>query len=286
MVDVAHLRAVGEWGPCHEMGHNHQYKPFGVMDSTEVSCNFFSAFVQESVNGTPVIWTEDNGCAQDIREYLAAPGYASTLVGDVWMHLYFFLLLKQAFGWSVIYDTLSSYVDGSDTTDYSGYSSYERVDPLLLKLSVNSGRNLVPYARAWDYPLTDAGASAIEALTLPSWDFDSSIAEMDGALHPHSSTECYSPENEELTLVQYHDALLGNNTNMWHFSSYRGGLTVTENGHPCQRWDVQTPNAHSCGPESISCRGTEGGHNYCRCPGATQLTALAGSTATCPSVPR
>jgi hypothetical protein len=268
MVDVPHLYADGEWGPYHELGHNHQYKSFLVMDSTEMSCNFFSAYVQEFVNGNPIMGTEDYGCEQEIREYLAAPSYDSTLSGDVWMHLYFFLLIKQAFGWGVIQSTLSSYVDGSDSTDYSSFSSVEKVDPFLYKLSVNSGRNLVEYARAWDYPLSDDGAAAIEALGLPGWDYDSFIDVMDETLNP--TRECYTPGNERYTLVQYNDPLLGNNTNMWHHSTYRGVVNTTENGYTCQRWDLQTPNEHSYGPESKSCRGTEGGHNYCRTNGESR----------------
>jgi hypothetical protein len=195
---------------------------------------------------------------------MAVADYEATLSDDVWMHLNFFLLMKQSFGWGVIQTTLSSYVDGSDTTDYSDYDSYEKVDPLLLKLAVNTGRNLVPYARAWDYPLTDAGAAAIEALGLPDWDYDAALSDMERIINP--TRECYTPINEKYTLVQYSDLLLGNNTNMWHYTTYRGTLNTTEGGYSCQRWDVQTPHTHSYGPDDKPCTGTVG-HNHCRTTG-------------------
>ena len=264
MVDVPHLLAEGEWGPYHELGHNHQYQPFVVMDSTEVSCNFFSVFVQEMVNGIPSFGTESIGCEQEIREYMAVADYEGTLAGDVWMHLNFFMLLKHSFGWGVIKDTLSSYVDGTDSTDYSGYDSYERVDPLLWKLSVATGRNLVNYSRAWDYPLTTEGAAAIKALGLPSWDYDAALRDLETQINP--TRECYTPVGEKYTLVQYEDPLLGNNTNMWHYTTYRGVLNTTTTGRTCQRWDSQFPHDHSYGPESKECRGTVD-NNYCRTNG-------------------
>lgn len=264
MVDVEHLLETGEWGPYHELGHNHQHDSFLVMDSTEVSCNFFSAFVQESVNGIPSSGTDSIGCEQEIREYLAAPSYETELANDVWLHLNFFLIIKHAFGWGVIHSTLRSYTDGSDPTDYDSMTSTEKVDPLLYKLSLFSGHDLVNYANAWDYPLSEEGKSAIHDLNLPDWDFDSYISEMEVMMNPRR--ECYTPSSERFTLVQFNDELLGNNTNMWYYTGYRGFVNVTENNHICQRWDSQTPNSHSYGPDDRKCEGTVG-NNYCRTNG-------------------
>ncbi|XP_077999988.1 plasminogen-like [Glandiceps talaboti] len=47
---------------------------------------------------------------------------------------------------------------------------------------------------------------------------------------------------------------------------YRGTLSVTNTGKECQRWSVQTPNAHGYTPDKFPNAGL-GAHNYCRNPG-------------------
>ncbi|XP_041108499.1 plasminogen-like [Polyodon spathula] len=47
-------------------------------------------------------------------------------------------------------------------------------------------------------------------------------------------------------------------------SSYRGTVSVTENGKICQAWDSHTPHKHSRTSENYPCKGLE--KNYCRNP--------------------
>ncbi|XP_077999987.1 apolipoprotein(a)-like [Glandiceps talaboti] len=49
-------------------------------------------------------------------------------------------------------------------------------------------------------------------------------------------------------------------------TDYRGTLSVTSTGKKCQRWTVQTPNAHGYTPDKFPNTGL-GAHNYCRNPG-------------------
>ncbi len=53
LVDVKHLRAEGDWGFFHEMGHNHQ-NPDWTFDGTgEVTVNFFTLYVLDKLCGIP-----------------------------------------------------------------------------------------------------------------------------------------------------------------------------------------------------------------------------------------
>ena len=47
--------------------------------------------------------------------------------------------------------------------------------------------------------------------------------------------------------------------------SYRGNVSVTENGYVCQRWNETTPHHHLLLPSKYP--ELRGGHNFCRNPG-------------------
>eukprot|EP00058_Branchiostoma_floridae_P027296 XP_002612787.1 hypothetical protein BRAFLDRAFT_233110 [Branchiostoma floridae] len=47
-------------------------------------------------------------------------------------------------------------------------------------------------------------------------------------------------------------------------ASYRGTVSVTKTGKPCQRWDSQTPRTHNFPPADYPSSGLE--QNYCRNP--------------------
>jgi hypothetical protein len=259
-INLTHLLWEGEWGPYHEYGHNHQHADFIVPYSTEVTVNLFSAFVQESVNGIPVSGSDAyDMCADKIRDYLAAPDFESIVSADVWLHLNFFLVYKYAFGWSTIRSVLSSYALG-DGTDYSDYSDYQKVDPLIIKLSRAAGKSLVGWADAWQYPITATARNALS--TLPAWDYSTTLNAMESMMNPVQ--ECYTPPTWRSTPVQYNDNLL--DSVLTYHSDYRGTVSQTRSGYTCQRWDAQTPNSHSYGPEKYPCRGLQN-NNYCRMNG-------------------
>ena len=48
-------------------------------------------------------------------------------------------------------------------------------------------------------------------------------------------------------------------------ADYRGTISVTHAGKPCQKWTVQTPNSHSVTPSNYPDAGL-GAHNFCRNP--------------------
>ena len=48
-------------------------------------------------------------------------------------------------------------------------------------------------------------------------------------------------------------------------ADYRGAISVTHAGKPCQKWTSQTPNRHSRTPSNYPDKGL-GDHNFCRNP--------------------
>ncbi|XP_033114169.1 uncharacterized protein LOC117114591 [Anneissia japonica] len=49
------------------------------------------------------------------------------------------------------------------------------------------------------------------------------------------------------------------------YSDYRGLVSITENGHVCQKWSSQSPHTHNYGPSNADDNGI-GDHNLCRNP--------------------
>lgn len=236
-------------------GHNHQWEGYITTDATEVSCNWFSVFIMESVNHIPYTGTKlSSMCADVSRQAIIQKKGLSDI--SVWEHLNFYMVIKHAFGWKVFQDLLTEYVVGGSM--YNSLTELQRIDPLITKLSIAAGHSLVPWADAWAYPITNQTRDAVAEL--PLWDYTAVLEAMDYQIMP--TYECYIPSSAKFTEVRYGDPLLPEV--MYTHSDYRGNVNITINGHKCQRWDMQTPNSHGFSPDDYPCDGLHGGHNYCR----------------------
>jgi hypothetical protein len=256
-VDLAHLETdKGEWGPYHELGHNHQWNGFVTTDATEVSCNWFSVYIVEKKNQFPLSGTDSNSLCADIsRQEMKSPDFSGL---GPWKHLNFYMTIKVAFGWGVFNSVMSEYVTG-DGTDYGDYSSAERIDYLIIKLSLATNFSLTGWADAWHYPITDIAREATARLT--TWDYLTALDDMDELLMP--SRECYTPLEAKRTEVRYNDSHLPEI--LLYNSKYRGKQNTTISGYTCQRWDSQAPNTHTNSPADEPCEGLYE-NNYCRNP--------------------
>lgn len=111
ITDVAKLRAEGDWGFFHELGHNHQSKDWTFQkpfSQTEVTVNFFSLYCMENICGKP------RGAGHPALAGRKLQGALDRRLGeapadDPFDQLAPFVVLLHKYGWEPLHQTLASY---------------------------------------------------------------------------------------------------------------------------------------------------------------------------------
>lgn len=106
IVDLARLKAEGDWGFFHELGHNHQRHDWTFPGQVEVTCNFFSLLVMEKVVGKPTGAGHDSMKNLDA---LMAKRLASPPNLGAFEQLAPFVVLIRAHSWEPLRATIRSY---------------------------------------------------------------------------------------------------------------------------------------------------------------------------------
>jgi hypothetical protein len=171
VTDLASLTSVGAWGPFHELGHNHQWRPWVLPGTTEATVNIFSVYVSEEVlgidRGDAHSALSDASREQRTTDYLAG-GADFWSDWSVWTALETYLLLQEAFGWEPFTQVFAEY-RGLSGGDVPG-TDQERIDQWAVRFAAAVDRDLGPFFEAWGFPLS---AWAIEQMeTRPAWDED------------------------------------------------------------------------------------------------------------------
>jgi hypothetical protein len=167
-VTVQDLRAKGDWGMFHEMGHNHQSGDWTFGGTGEVTVNLFSLYVLETCcPGAPVHGgvTPEN-IAKRIRQHLVEhQADFEKWKGDPFTALVMYIQLRQAFGWEAFKKVFAEY--RALPGDQRPQSDDDKRDQWLTRLSRTVGRNLGPFFQAWGVPTSDSARSALA--DLPAW---------------------------------------------------------------------------------------------------------------------
>ncbi len=108
ITDLAKLRAKGDWGFFHELGHNHQSADWTFSGQTEVTVNFFSLYCMEHIVGKP------RGAGHPDIEPPKLLKALDRRLGeppsmDFFDQLAAFIVLLHAYGWEPLQKTLVSY---------------------------------------------------------------------------------------------------------------------------------------------------------------------------------
>lgn len=167
-VNVQNLRAKGDWGMFHEMGHNHQNGDWTFGGTGEVTVNLFSLYVLETCcPGAPV----HNGVspvniAKRTREHLIDhQADFERWKGDPFTGLVMYIQLRDAFGWDAFKRVFAEY--RALPADERPKSDDEKRDQWLTRLSRTVGRNLGPFFQAWGVPTSETARAAVAEL--PPW---------------------------------------------------------------------------------------------------------------------
>jgi hypothetical protein len=166
-VDVATLRAEGNWGFFHELGHNHQKGAWLLPGTTETTCNLWSVYLMEQLVGVDL--SEGHGAlssesrAERIDAYFQ--GGPDLSEWSVWTALETYLQLKEAFGWQPFIDVFASY-NALSESDIPG-SDPQRFQLWATQFSAAVERDLGPFFVTWGFPLTEQTLQ--ETAQWPEW---------------------------------------------------------------------------------------------------------------------
>jgi len=159
----------GLWGFLHEFGHNHQQPMWTLNHHGEVTCNILAVYGFETVLGLPMseAWggnLEPFTMHQRTQDWLDSGQGYTTQGYDV--GLYFFLYVKEAFGWEPFRTMYAGYralpVGERPTTEQ------EKIDQLAVRLSRATGHDLVRWFRTFRFPVSNWVPG--EVADFPPWD--------------------------------------------------------------------------------------------------------------------
>jgi hypothetical protein len=156
LLDVAAIQENGAWGPFHELGHNHQYKPWILPGTTETTCNLWSVYISEELLGLDLGVSHDALSTQSRADRTQAyidggkDFYGSW---SVWTALETHLQLKETFGWEIWTDTFTFYrtLAAQDTPS----ETQDKIDWFAVHTSTAANKDLTNFYLAWGFPLSD-----------------------------------------------------------------------------------------------------------------------------------
>ena len=167
-VDAKRLRAEGSWGIFHEIGHNHQRPMWALPGTGETTCNLWSLYLYETIIGKSSENTHRAVRAlnrrQNFMKYISG-GKNFEKDWNVWTALETFMQLQEAFGWEAYQEVFDEYnkLENSERPK----EQQDKNDEWMVRFSKTVGRNLGPFFRAWNIPVTEKALA--EVSQLPDW---------------------------------------------------------------------------------------------------------------------
>jgi hypothetical protein len=167
-LDLTTLRASGNWGFFHELGHNHQFPDWSWSGTGENTVNLWSVYVMENVvglaprTGHPALTATER--ANRITAYITG-GRNFGRDWSVWTGLETFLQLQAAFGWSLFTTLNREYLALPEALRPATEAA--RINAWVTRSCRVADRDLGPFYTAWAFPFNDAARAACAAF--PAW---------------------------------------------------------------------------------------------------------------------
>uniref|UniRef100_A0A4X2M948 Peptidase M60 domain-containing protein n=1 Tax=Vombatus ursinus TaxID=29139 RepID=A0A4X2M948_VOMUR len=160
------IRKNGLWGPIQELGHNQQCNTWEFPNhTTNATCNLWPVYVHETVLDIsrnvahPALRPKER--QERIEEYLKNGASLSKWYG--WTALETYLQLQEAFGWESFIQVFKKYQQLSELPG----DNDSKMNVWVMKFSEQVQKNLVPFFKAWGWPVQKEVATAIAHL--PEW---------------------------------------------------------------------------------------------------------------------
>lgn len=169
LVDAEALAKDGNWGFYHELGHNHQSPNWTFAGTTEVTCNYFSLYVMEKLNGKRAEETRGELTKErrlkDLKKYLDRGADFEHWKKDPFLALGMTIQIRNEFGWEPIMNAIKEYRKAS--ANELPHNDLEKRDQWMVRLSRNCGRNLAPFFEKWGVPTSPEARESLKEL--PAW---------------------------------------------------------------------------------------------------------------------
>ncbi len=165
-VDSKALTEEGDWGFFHEYGHNHQHNLWSLPGTGETTCNLWSVYLFEELIGK----NRDNthGAIKPLTRKTRVNKYFADGANfekswSMWNALDTYLLVQEEFGWEPFKKVFAEYNELPES-DWPK-SQQEKNDQFVIRLSKACGKNLAPFWKKWNLPLSptvDAELAGLE----------------------------------------------------------------------------------------------------------------------------
>lgn len=168
-VDAGSMREEGNWGFFHEYGHNHQHDLWALPGTGETTCNLWSVYLFEEWVGKPREEGHDSIRPLNRRQRMNAyfdGGRDFEKDWSVWTALETYLQVQEAFGWEPYKAVFAEY-NGLPESEWPK-DQQEKNDQWVIRLSRACGKNLAPFWRVWNLPLSGSVEEALK--DLPVWE--------------------------------------------------------------------------------------------------------------------
>ncbi|XP_068131982.1 TRPM8 channel-associated factor 2 [Hyperolius riggenbachi] len=157
----------GLWGPIHELGHNEQRGPWEFPPhTTEATCNLWSVYVHETIMNIPRGQAHPalNPKERETRLQQYLKNGATLDQWSVWTALETYLQLQEGFGWDPFKHLFAEYQKMSNVSN----DKKDKMNLWAEKFSVAVNKNLVPFFKAWGWPIEEKTVQKLT--TLPEWE--------------------------------------------------------------------------------------------------------------------
>lgn len=145
------------WGFFHEIGHNMQNLDWVFDGTTEVSVNFFSLYVFDTIIGTRE--GAHTGVSPENTQKMMETYFAEGADFEKWkkspfLGLILFRQIQADFGWDVFKDTFKKY--HAFTPDQRPKNNQEKRDVLIGFMSQSAQRDFSGFFETWGIPVSEA----------------------------------------------------------------------------------------------------------------------------------
>ncbi|MEI6645438.1 MAG: M60 family metallopeptidase [bacterium] len=166
IVNLDLLKAKGDWGFFHEIGHNHQNHDWTFDGTGEVTVNFFTLYCMEKMCGIAPRQTRmKNEATQAYTEWIKNGKPYDAWKSNPFLALEMFVRLQQAYGWEAFEKLFAVYrnlPEGERPTN-----DLQKRDQWCTRLSRVTGENIASIFDSWNIPISDEARRACATYPKP-----------------------------------------------------------------------------------------------------------------------